>query len=148
VGRHLWREDGSVLCIILLALASVVFLGSESLWTHNHILLSQIRDFPFRRLLRLAGSRWRYSTTLRLAVSQSVSLGVQSHLQLITRYLLLFDSYGLVFVWRHLWRNDGSVFCICCWPSPALSFWGPSPLGTIYSWLLVSDTNTENKSVA
>jgi hypothetical protein len=25
-------------------------------------LLSQIRDFPFHRLLRLAGSRWRYST--------------------------------------------------------------------------------------
>jgi hypothetical protein len=28
----------------------------------NHILLSQIRDYPFRRLLRLAGLRWRYST--------------------------------------------------------------------------------------
>jgi hypothetical protein len=46
---------------MLLALASAVILGSESLWTHVHILLSQIRDFPFRRLLRLAGSRWRYS---------------------------------------------------------------------------------------
>jgi hypothetical protein len=29
--------------------------------TRDHILLSQILDFPFRRLLRLAGSRWRYS---------------------------------------------------------------------------------------
>jgi hypothetical protein len=28
----------------------------------DHILLSQIRDFPFRRLLRLAGLLWRYST--------------------------------------------------------------------------------------
>jgi hypothetical protein len=28
----------------------------------DHILLSQIWDFPFRRLLRLTGSRWRYST--------------------------------------------------------------------------------------
>jgi hypothetical protein len=27
-----------------------------------HILLSRIWDFPFRRLLRLAWSRWRYST--------------------------------------------------------------------------------------
>jgi hypothetical protein len=27
-----------------------------------HILLPQIRDFPFRRLLWLAGLRWRYST--------------------------------------------------------------------------------------
>jgi hypothetical protein len=46
---------------LLLALASAVILGSESLGTCDHILLSQIRDFPFRRLLRLAGSRWRYS---------------------------------------------------------------------------------------
>jgi hypothetical protein len=50
------------LLYMLLALASVVFLGSEFLWTRNRILLSQIWDFPFRRLLRLAGSRWRYST--------------------------------------------------------------------------------------
>jgi hypothetical protein len=50
------------LLYMLLALASIVFLGSESLWTRNHILLSQIWDFPFRNLLRLAGSRWRYST--------------------------------------------------------------------------------------
>jgi hypothetical protein len=39
-------------------------------------------------------------------------------LGLMTRYLLLFDSYGLVFVGRPLWQEDGSVFCICCWPSP------------------------------
>jgi hypothetical protein len=62
VGRSLWREDGSVLLQLLLTLASAVILGFESLGTHNHILLSQIRDFPFRRLLRLAGLRWRYST--------------------------------------------------------------------------------------
>jgi hypothetical protein len=35
--------------------------------------------------------------TLRLTVSQSVTLGVEPHLGLMTRYLLLFDSYGLVF---------------------------------------------------
>jgi hypothetical protein len=46
---------------MLLALASVVFLGSEFLGTRNHLLLSQILDFLFRRLLRLAGSRWRHS---------------------------------------------------------------------------------------
>jgi hypothetical protein len=50
------------LLYMLLALASAVFLGSESLGTRDHILLSQTRDFPFRRLLRLARSRWRYST--------------------------------------------------------------------------------------
>jgi hypothetical protein len=46
----------------LLDLASAVIFGSESRGTRDQILLSQIRDFPFRRLLRLAGSRWRYST--------------------------------------------------------------------------------------
>jgi hypothetical protein len=47
---------------LLLVLASAVIFGSESPRTRDHILLSQIRDFPFRHLLRLAGSRWRYST--------------------------------------------------------------------------------------
>jgi hypothetical protein len=69
---------------LLLVLASAVILRSESRGTHDHILLSQIRDspnlegevppeqggpvitpgtgFPFRRLLRLLGLRWMYST--------------------------------------------------------------------------------------
>jgi hypothetical protein len=47
----------------------------------------------------------------------------------MTRYLLLFDSYGLVDVGRPLRREDESVFCICCYPLPAESFSGPSPLG-------------------
>jgi hypothetical protein len=68
---------------LLLALAIAVILRSESRGTHDNILLPQIRDspnledqvpqegdgpvitpgtgFPFRRLLRLAGLRWRYS---------------------------------------------------------------------------------------
>jgi hypothetical protein len=57
----LTRARVCILCI-LLALASAVFLGAESLGNRDHILLSQICDFPFRRRLRLAGSRWRYST--------------------------------------------------------------------------------------
>jgi hypothetical protein len=67
----------------------------------------------------------KVKVTLRLTVSQSVSLGVEP---------LLFDSYGLVFVGRPLWQEDGSVFCISCWPSPAQSFSGPSPvvLATIF----------------
>jgi hypothetical protein len=48
---------------MLLALASAAFLGSESLGSRDHILLSQFLDFPFRPLLRLGGSRWRYSTS-------------------------------------------------------------------------------------
>jgi hypothetical protein len=40
--------------------------------------------------------------TLRLTVSQSLSLGVAPHLGLMTRYLLLFDRHGLVFEGRPL----------------------------------------------
>jgi hypothetical protein len=70
---------------LLLALGSAVILGSESRGTRDHILLPQIPDFPFRRLLRLAGLRWRYSTPplslsvslmLRPMVSRPVYLGI------------------------------------------------------------------------
>jgi hypothetical protein len=47
-------------------------------------------------------SQVKVKVTLRLTVSQSVSLGVEPHLGLMTRYLLLFDSYGLVFLWGAL----------------------------------------------
>jgi hypothetical protein len=47
---------------LLLALTSVDIFRSDSHGTRDHNLLSQIRDFPFRRLLWLAGLRWRYST--------------------------------------------------------------------------------------
>jgi hypothetical protein len=64
-------------------------LGSESRGTHDHILLS---SWPMSKV----------KVTLRLTVSQSVSLGVEPHLGLMTRYLLLFDNYGLVSVGRPL----------------------------------------------
>jgi hypothetical protein len=70
---------GGRLCLLsmLLVLASADFLGSGSLGTHDHILLSQIWDFCFRRLLRFAGSRRRYSNPsphgLLKTVSQSKS---------------------------------------------------------------------------
>jgi catechol 2,3-dioxygenase-like lactoylglutathione lyase family enzyme len=44
----------------------------------------------------------KVKVTLRLTVSQSVSFGVETHLELMTRYLLLFDSYGHISVGRHL----------------------------------------------
>jgi hypothetical protein len=42
----------------------------------------------------------KVKVTLRLTVSQSESPGVKPHLGLMTRYLLLFDNYGLVIVGR------------------------------------------------
>jgi hypothetical protein len=47
---------------LLLALASADIFGSDSHGTRDHNLLSQIRDFTFHCLLRLAVLRWRYST--------------------------------------------------------------------------------------
>jgi hypothetical protein len=47
---------------LLLDLASAFILGSESRGARDNVLMSQILDFPFCRLLRLAGLRWRYST--------------------------------------------------------------------------------------
>jgi hypothetical protein len=47
----------------------------------------------------------------------------------MTRYLFLSDSYVLVPVGRRLWREDGSVFCMCRWALPAQPLSGPSPLG-------------------
>jgi hypothetical protein len=46
--------------------------------------------------------KYQVKVTLRLTVSQSVILGVEHHLGLMTRYLVLFDSYGLVFLWGAL----------------------------------------------
>jgi hypothetical protein len=54
VGNSLTRERMFRLQL-LPAFASAVILGSESHGTRYNILLSQIRDFPFHRLLRLAG---------------------------------------------------------------------------------------------
>jgi hypothetical protein len=57
----LFDERTDLSFTIVLVLDSVVILGAEYHGTRDHILLSQIRDFPFRRLLRLAGLRRRYS---------------------------------------------------------------------------------------
>jgi hypothetical protein len=66
------------------------------------------------------------------SVGQSV-LVQSTHPGLTTRFLFPYgipsDSWVVDSVGRPLWREDGSVFCICCWPLPAQSFSGPSPLG-------------------
>jgi hypothetical protein len=98
--------------LLLLALVSAVIFGSESRGTRDHILLSQIRDFPFRRLLRLAGLRWRYSTLPPHGISLfifSISMFCLTfHTFLDTDVLCcLYHEKGLK-NWRHLLANlDG-----------------------------------------
>jgi hypothetical protein len=60
-------------------------------------------------------------------------LPIQSQSPITTDYQSVSksDSYGLVSVGRPLWLEDGSVFCIYCWSSPAQLFSGPSPVGLV-----------------
>jgi hypothetical protein len=85
---------------------------------------SQDHGGGIRNRIHTGAHGFKVKVTLRLTVSQLVSLGVEPHLGLMTRYLLLIDNYGLIFLGRPLWREDGSVFCICCCSSPAQSFLG------------------------
>jgi hypothetical protein len=113
---------------LLLVLASAVIFGSESRRTRGHFLLSQIRDFPFRRLLLLAGSRWRYSnpastrvslrnTTLSYTRRWFVVLIVQFYKFIITK-LLLYNVHSGSATW---------VPCIQGWNClyKKISKWGP-----------------------
>jgi hypothetical protein len=94
-----------------------------------HALKSSLHSLPYRTAWTTQVTV-KVKVTLRPTVSQSVGLGVEHHLGLMTRYLLFFDSYGLTRGW---------VFFICCWPSPAQYFSGPSPwgLGTIFYCLRI-----------
>jgi hypothetical protein len=67
-------------------------------------------------------------------VSRPVCLGFKPHVGPKTRFLLLSDTCGFVYMVRPLWREDGSVVRNCCCSSPAQSFSGPSPaeLTTIF----------------
>jgi hypothetical protein len=76
---------------LLLALAKAFILGVESRGTRDHILLSQIWDFSFRRLLQLPGLRWRYSTPPPHGIKDWSS----SELYLITQFVLQVNTLRL-----------------------------------------------------
>jgi hypothetical protein len=96
------------------------------LWPHyTNPLLCNYSYFQMNCQLKV-------KVTLRLtvgqSVSQSVSLGVEAHLGLMTRFLLLFRSYGLVFVKRPLWREDGCLLYMLLALASTV-FLGSEPLG-------------------
>jgi hypothetical protein len=71
------------------------FRGLDSIQLQTHIPVGWRSETQLFTSLYV---KVKVKVTLRLTVSQSVILGVELHLGLMTRYLLLFDSYGLVFV--------------------------------------------------
>jgi hypothetical protein len=141
---------------LLRVLASAVILRSKFHRTHFHILLSQIRDSPNlegqvpvfisprNRVAQLysqalgpllvasydsqgysGGIRSRLHTGLCVCLCLSVCLSVKVKIK-VTLRLTVSESVSLV--GRALWQEDGSLFCICWWSSPAQSFSGMSPL--------------------
>jgi hypothetical protein len=104
------QRDRVYLLYMLLVLASAVFLGSDFLGTRDRILLYQILDFPFRRLLRLAGSRWRYSTPPPHGLAPDI---LESHYIAVARTtqkipLLLSEQL------RNLATSHGENSSYCC----------------------------------
>jgi hypothetical protein len=92
--------------------------------SHFELLLSDLRllsDECFMKTLSLPWttsvsrmnpwSQVKVKITLRLTVCQSVRLGVESRLGLMTRRFFLIESYSSVHVWCPLWREVGSVIC-------------------------------------
>jgi hypothetical protein len=91
-------------------------------------------------MTNLCKSKSKSKITLWLTVSQSVSLGVEPHLGLMTRYLLLYDSYGLVFVGHPLWwetnlcQSQSQSYVTTYGQSASLS-WCQAPIGGFHSQL-------------
>jgi hypothetical protein len=150
------------ICILymLLALARAVFLGSESLRTRDYtrILLSQIWDFTFRRLLRLAGSRWRYSTPpphgywLSRAVAycrqpaSTVTPGIEPPLGPMAIYLFNVKTFVLSFRCSSFDKREGlDFFYNWCSLTTPYSTRGHIKVGDIYIVHIIHRTWTGTK---
>jgi hypothetical protein len=66
----------------------------------------------------------------RRSVGQSVFMS-STHLGPTSRFLLLSDICGFVYVRRSFWRENGSTVYNCFWPSSAQSFFGRRPAGLV-----------------
>jgi hypothetical protein len=90
--------------------------------------LTILRLFIFAGYLRLT-ILWVWVLCYdRCSVGQSIPHGIRD----------TSDSYVLDSMGRPLWREDGSVLCMCCWPLPVQPFSGPRPLG-LGPYFTVSD---------
>jgi hypothetical protein len=74
--------------------------NSRQLTTDDWQLNSRLRILNSLSIIISSSPKSSHIATDGQSVSQSGSLGIEPQLWLMTRYLLLFDSYGLVFVGR------------------------------------------------
>jgi hypothetical protein len=106
-----------------------VLLSWNVFWVIMHLLVL-VKDTKFWKLPLLPESE-SYVTTD--GQSASLSWNKAPIWGLWPDFLLLSDScFAGLLMWvdvRSLWREDGSAVCNCCWPSPAQSFSGASPVG-------------------
>jgi hypothetical protein len=119
---------------LLLAIASTVILGSESGGTRYHILLFQIRDLPFRRLIRLAGLRWWYSTPPLHGIASVVSKS-KSHCD-------WWSVSQSVFVSSPAWGSWSDIYY--CLTITVLLLWGALSDDTLASLYSLSTDRMES----
>jgi hypothetical protein len=72
-----------------------------------YVQLAPVMDRLWGLMVRVLGYRSRDWLT----GGQSVCLGVEPTLELVTRYYFLSESCGLVSVGHSFWREDGSAVC-------------------------------------
>jgi hypothetical protein len=93
------------------------------LWLYNNVAISHA--FPSFLSLNL-------SLILRPTASQPVCLRIKHPSAAYYRNFITVRQLRMCWcVTLSLWREDGSVVYNCCWPSPAQSFSGPSPMGLV-----------------
>jgi hypothetical protein len=96
------------------------FLAISSQSFHCHL----------KRLSQLL-SELESSLMLRPTVSRPVCLEIKRPSRAYDQIFIMSDICGFANVECSLWREDGSVVYNSCWPSPAQSFSGPSPVGLV-----------------
>jgi hypothetical protein len=101
----------------------------NSFWTTSIWRIS-MKNFSLLSNCSLLSFNWVLSLILRPTVSRSVRLGIKHPSGAYDQILITVRQLRIY--WRgalYLWREDGFVDYNCCWPSPALSFSYPSPVG-------------------